>query len=109
TGGQGDRTILPRCRSCDPRALLALEWSALVVSGAAATSQFLPPNQPQPIPDARRSGHPSRCAIDRGVARPGLARDRASLSRAPGRTGRNVRVARSKELGADDLAQIAAS
>ena len=109
TGGQGDRTILPGCRSCDPRALLALEWSALVVSGAAATSQFLPPNQPQPIPDARRSGHPSRCAIDRGVARPSLARHRAYyLARLAGLV-EMFGVARSKELGADDLAQIAAS
>jgi Bacterial archaeo-eukaryotic release factor family 3 len=45
----------------DPEALFASPRSLFNLGGAAGKSEFIPANQPQSVPDRRRSDHPSRC------------------------------------------------
>ena len=106
---EGDGEILSRCRSCDPGALLASEWSALAVSGAAGTPQLFSTDQPQPIPDAEGLDiHSHAVSIEARHDR-ALACYWASLSRAAGGTCRNVPGGPIQRAGADDLAQVAAN
>jgi Bacterial archaeo-eukaryotic release factor family 3 len=109
TDGEGDGEILSRCRSCDPGALLASKWSALAVSGAAGTPQLFRQISRNPflMPKDWTSIR-TQCRSRLGTTALWHAIGPHYLARLAGLV-EMFRAARSKELGADDLAQVAAN
>ena len=69
----------------DPEALFASPRSLFNLGGAAGKSEFIPANQPQSVPDRRRSDHSSRCVVPRGAARAHVGGPGAGISETPGR------------------------